>query len=426
MKNNTLSILNISSILYLLLLIFLGAYKTPIGNISITVIILSIACLKFTINTILKRKLSFIYPKIAYNYLIFSGLLISLLLYSIFLYFIFNIGSEFFLSHQLKQFSIATISMLGFYYISQDIIKKSSRYDILIGTFIFLLINLGFNFIQLTNNNFRLWFISITALDGHWLDFASNSLRGIGLQGLSIWDTSISYAILFFISIFLLNDKNLTLFIIFFLPLLLLTILAGRTGLIYLFSFLILSIIVYQKYKLLFFFILFLLASLFIIYFTTDSVIVHQILDFSFELFINITQGKLESGSTNDLINNHLFIPSLENKIFGDNIYIGDGDIITSKIGRSSDSSFVINYTAYGIFGIIVTLFLIFITSLIIYQYLPYKKEKISRLVISLIIIVITSALYVKVPIYVSATLLKSLVFVSICTYTMKNKLTKS
>ncbi|EPL8096500.1 hypothetical protein PN925_004281, partial [Morganella morganii] len=173
------------------------------------------------------------------------SLLVLLFLYSIFSYFVLNIGSEFFLLHQLKQFSIAVISILGFYYISQDMIKKSSKYDILIGTLIFLLLNLGFNLIQLTNSDFRIWFINITALDGHWLDFASHSLRGIGLQGLSIWDTSISYALLFFISIFLLKDNKIVLFIICFIPTLLLTILAGRTGLIYLFSFLILSIIVY-------------------------------------------------------------------------------------------------------------------------------------------------------------------------------------
>ncbi|EPL8096444.1 hypothetical protein PN925_004216, partial [Morganella morganii] len=163
--------------------------------------------------------------------------------------------------------------------------------------------------------------------------------------------------------------------------------------------------------------------SILAIYFTIDSVIVHQILDFSFELFINITQGKLESGSTNDLINNHLFIPHLENKILGDNIYIGDGDIINSKLGRSSDSSFVINYAAYGIFGVLVTLFFIFITSFSIYQYLPYEPKRVPRIILSFIILVITTALYVKVPIYVSATLLKSLVFVSICTYTIKKQI---
>lgn len=423
MKNNTLNTLNTLNIFFLLLLIFLGAYKTPIGNISITVFILLLASLKFITHIFSQKSLYFIYPRIIYNYIIFSSLLVLLFLYSIFSYFVLNIGSEFFLLHQLKQFSIAVISILGFYYISQDMIKKSSKYDILIGTLIFLLLNLGFNLIQLTNSDFRIWFINITALDGHWLDFASHSLRGIGLQGLSIWDTSISYALLFFISIFLLKDNKIVLFIICFIPTLLLTILAGRTGLIYLFSFLILSIIVYQKYKLLFCFILFLLTSILAIYFTIDSVIVHQILDFSFELFINITQGKLESGSTNDLINNHLFIPHLENKILGDNIYIGDGDIINSKLGRSSDSSFVINYAAYGIFGVLVTLFFIFITSFSIYQYLPYEPKRVPRIILSFIILVITTALYVKVPIYVSATLLKSLVFVSICTYTIKKQI---
>lgn len=56
----------------------------------------------------------------------------------------------------------------------------------------------------------------------------------------------------------------------------------------------------------------------------------------------------------------------IENVILGDNIYIGDGDIFASKINRSSDSAFVINYAAYGIVGVLATINLVYITAKII------------------------------------------------------------
>ncbi|EPL8096495.1 hypothetical protein PN925_004276, partial [Morganella morganii] len=61
MKNNTLNTLNTLNIFFLLLLIFLGAYKTPIGNISITVFILLLASLKFITHIFSQKSLYFIY-----------------------------------------------------------------------------------------------------------------------------------------------------------------------------------------------------------------------------------------------------------------------------------------------------------------------------------------------------------------------------
>lgn len=83
----------------------------------------------------------------------------------------------------------------------------------------------------------------------------------------------------------------------------------------------------------------------------SESETVLRVINFAFELIMNIINGKIETNSTDDLINNHLFIPHLDNIFWGDNIYIGDGDEVISKIGRSSDSAFVINYVSNGVIG---------------------------------------------------------------------------
>lgn len=87
-----------------------------------------------------------------------------------------------------------------------------------------------------------------------------------------------------------------------------------------------------------------------------NSSLVSHVIYFAFELIINIFHGELEANSTE----NHLFIPSMNDVTFVDNIFIGDGGEIKSQVGQSSDSAFVINHMAYGFVGGFITSILVF------------------------------------------------------------------
>ncbi|WFQ78872.1 hypothetical protein PXH59_14610 [Xenorhabdus sp. SF857] len=404
-------------VFFILLLIFCGAYKTPVGIVSVSIVIFLMAVLKiaFYICTY-KNNLIFHFQKEINPYFYFCCILIFLFIYSLIRFLYFDIGDQLFIDLQLKQYSIAIISSVVFFFLINSWMINISEKDLYKGVFIFLIFEIIFNAYQSLFPSFKLWFISVTALNGHWLEFAINSLRGIGLQGLSIWDTSISYALLSFVSIIVIKKKKLIYFSLFILPIIILTILSGRTGLIYLIIFIFLILFCLRKGHYIFPLSALTIALIFYLYYIENSLIV-KIIDFSFELFINIINGKMESNSTNDLIQNHLFFPELVHPVLGDNIYIGDGDVIKSSLGRSSDSAFVINYSAYGILGFLSTIAFVFLCTKILYQYFPLVRYRrpILRYIIYLFSFLMAFGLFIKVPVYVSATLLKTMVFVSIC-----------
>jgi len=415
MAVTNIAIGNIFYVFFVLLLIFGGAYKTPYGVLSVSVIIFILSTAKFLFSLGGKQvyKIRFFYQK--HYFLYQSVILVFLFFYSLVLFVFFDDGDFLFISMQLKQFSIAIISSLMFYYLIENKIKEIHFSSLLSGVCSFLIFMIALLYVQITNPPFRIRFIEITALDGHWLEFSTNSLRGIGLQGLSIWDTSLAFSFFCFISIAALKNRYYLVFIIMQPMLLTLTALSGRTGLIYYLVFLTLGLIAIKKIKELMMVMVMSFLTVFILY-ASDNAIINSVLNFALELFINVANGDVASGSTNDLIDNHLFVPEIENVILGDNIYIGDGDIFASKINRSSDSAFVINYAAYGIVGVLATINLVYITAKIIsgcYGLDPHANMIIRRLV-SFFSFIIALGIYIKVPLYVSATLLKSMVFVAI------------
>lgn len=402
-------------VFFVLFLIFGGAYKTPYGILSVSIVIFILAAAKFLFSLGDKRtyNISLFYQE---RYFMYQCIVLVLLFfYSLTLFVFFDDGDLSFVNMQLKQFSIAIISSLMFYYLIKNKIKEISFPSLLFGVCCFFIFMITLLFVQMTNPSFRIEFIEITALDGHWLEFATNSLRGIGLQGLSIWDTSLAFSFFCFISIAALKNRYYLVFIIMQPMLLTLTVLSGRAGLIYYFVFLILGLMVIKKIKELMMIMAMSFLIVFVLY-ASDNLIVHSVLNFALELFINVSNGDVASGSTNDLINNHLFVPEIENAILGDNIYIGDGDIFTSKINRSSDSAFVINYAAYGVLGVLATIILVCITTRIISDCytLDCRTNLIIRKSVSFFSFILALGIYIKVPLYVSATLLKSMVFVSI------------
>lgn len=138
-------------------------------------------------------------------------------------------------------------------------------------------------------------------------------------------------------------------------------------------------------------------------------------IDFAFELIINIYHGKLETNSTDDLLNNYLFIPHVNDVISGDNIFIGDGDEIKSRIGRSSDSAFVINYVAYGFVEVFITSILAFLSGEMFFSYFSLKNKNSFYYMVAILCMLLSFGLYLKILVYVSATPLNTMIFVTIC-----------
>lgn len=409
----------------LLVLCFTGVYKPNIVvekvNTNYLTIFLSIICL-FVILFSPKRKVLlelFFYNRFLICY--FSILVLCFAVSFLRLY-IYDVGEKLLVSVLLKQSLIFLLSTLIFSVCLYLVISQLNYKAVIIGCGLFCLFSLVLSISQLAFYDFKYSVISFTSLDQYWKDFALSSSRGIGFQGLSIWDSSIAYAALYLVISISWRvgtvKGNICFYFIFFL-LILLTLLSGRTGFLLLVYMHILIGVYYKKY----FELITLLVTVFFIgsflyeFSTSDKI--REIIEFSFELFINIFSGSISTGSTDDLINNHLFLPQLNNLFFGDNIYIGDGDVSGSLSSRSSDSAFVIYYKAFGLLGVVFTVSMLTCMSLHISLMLSKifdSHQKLIRLASFLFVL----ALFIKVPIHASSTLLKVISFVSIFTLCYK------
>ncbi|MCF2155406.1 hypothetical protein GLP11_15660 [Photobacterium carnosum] len=412
--------------LFILMLIsFSGAYVTSIGVVSSTYIIVVI----FIAYSFIKgdKVIRFNKNDIThfYYFYIYVFILFILYVYSLFMYAFFNVGNDNFIAQQLKQVQILFISTIIFSIISRKVVVGLNVKKIAVVFFYFIIFLSIFNITQIINPTFKNWVISFSAysLSAHWSVFAIEHLRGIGLQGLSLWDTAVGYSLLLFGVAGFLNEKGnkgTVLFVFSFFLLFFLTVISGRTGLIILIVFFIIILICYKRYFLLISIVTSLILILILSYNINDEI--RKTIDFGFELFINIGKGKLQTGSTNDLFDNMLFVPHMNDYIFGDNIYIGDGgaDIIAGA--KDSDSSFIINYKAYGILGLFFTSLLTWINYKVIINITSLASHKIkgSR-IFKLITLLLVVFLYIKAPVYISALLFKVMIILYACINTHNN-----
>ncbi|UCQ53250.1 hypothetical protein DCF75_10860 [Edwardsiella tarda] len=422
MRGRKINILLFFSIWCVLLVILGGAYKTPLGNISTfhIIFIWGVICLFFLMQR--KRIGGGLLKccKIYYLYLFFVSSLsfISLVQFSF-----FNIGDWLFIDIQFKRIIQIFMSCLFLAAIVNYVTLRMTPRRIFFSTLIFLVFLLIFTLIQLVDDSFRLWYLNLTAIDGYWYEWAQKSNRAIGLKAMAIWDTSIAYSILIFIafsSYHLSYGKISSFWLFIYISILfILIILSGRTGLIFLICFFTLLSIKYKKYSFLVIFSVISIIGIVCIVNLFNSSLVSHVIDFAFELIINIFHGKLETNSTDDLLNNHLFIPHVNDVIFGDNIFIGDGDEIKSRIGRSSDSAFVINYVAYGFVGVFITSILAFLSGKMFFSYFSLKNKNSFYYMVAILCMLLSFGLYLKILVYVSATLLNTMIFVTICLHNM-------
>ncbi|MEX9756563.1 hypothetical protein AB7W88_17365 [Providencia vermicola] len=417
------TILNILGLYLILFIIFGGAYKTPLGNISVIHLnflwgITLVFLIFFTSN---EKKIKYMKNKnLFFMYLL---LIILLLIPSLINYSFFNIGDIQFIELQLKRIAQLLISFLLLPIIIYHVIKNLTQKQFFITLFSFLLFVLFLCIYQLSNEQFRIWYLNITAIDGYWYEWAQKSNRAIGLKAMSIWDTSISYALFVFIgfSSYFYNKNKIAKiwYHLYFLIIFLLIIISGRTGLLLFLFFMVSLSIQHKRYSFLTSLFIFSLVGILFLIYNFENEIIINIISFSFELFMNFFNGSLETNSTNDLIENHLFLPDLNNILFGDNIFIGDGDEIISKIGRSSDSAFVINYVAYGLFGLLITTLMVIVTSAMLFFLFQHNKKNRFYYILLVLCLMASIGLYTKILIYVSATLLKAIVFVTMIVYSL-------
>ncbi|MGL4907140.1 MAG: hypothetical protein ACRC38_10485 [Plesiomonas sp.] len=282
----------------------------------------------------------------------------------------------------------------------------------------FILATFFLYLLQLIFVDFKMFYINhFTVLDGYWFQAALNSFRGIGWQGLSIWDTSISYALLSVFLYPLFNSRGSLdrfILVVALLGLFVITFCSGRTG-GFLFVFLLmLQIFLAKKY---FFGLGFLVLLLILLLVSFEAFEKADILiDFAFEIMINLFSGEgLKSASTDDLIDNHLYIPLVSNQLIGDGYYINDD--IASKFSfggsnKASDSAFVINYIGYGVVGVFITLCMTLLNSKIVVESISsICQMKNNKVFFYLIAFVFFFFVYLKGPIYHSQTYIKVISF---------------
>ncbi|NKG29775.1 hypothetical protein FVB43_06930 [Erwinia rhapontici] len=413
------NILRYAGIWLALIIVFGGAYKSPLGNISTAhIIVIWAALLLACYLTTPSREWAKLYILNTRKYRLYFYVMFLMFIVSAFNYLIMNVGDEFFFGLQIKRLVLAFISFLLFPIILNALLYRLTPKQIFFSVLTFMLFLVVFSLLQLGSSDFRMWFLERTAIDGYWLEWAKQSNRAIGLKAMSIWDTSVAYSIFIFICFGVVktnkkNISNLSIYVFIAITFLLVG-LSGRTGLLFLCSFVFLLCVLYEKKSLLLFFALTLFLMILMIITLSGSEVIIRVVDFALELFVNVINGNFHTNSTDDLINNHLFIPNINNIAFGENTFIGDGEEVQSEISRSSDSSFVINFVAYGMFGVVCTTLLMLINTRVFFDFFMLTKKNKFYYVTLLVCFLLCFGLYIKALVYISATLLKAMIFVSV------------
>jgi hypothetical protein len=222
-----------------------------------------------------------------------------------------------------------------------------------------LLFQLLFSFIQLSIPSFRIWFASHIELADNWrLLVEHGNFRATGLSGISIYDTSVAYALLMPLlkpavsSRYLLDRLFGMLGII---ATILLCMLGGRSGLLLLIPMLMYLYIANTHRKFFLFFFLGFAALAFI-----GAIIVigwdllYVAFRFIFEPFYSFYEtGTFSSKSTSHFMDDYLFIPWEVSPIFGDGFWAQPSLAMKHNYKYITDSGFLLFFIAFGSVGLI-------------------------------------------------------------------------
>lgn len=260
--------------------------------------------------------------------------------------------------------------------------------------------------VQMSSPSFRDFYFSIINLHESWLYLVEmGHFRTTGLAGLSIYDTSIAYALLFLVVLSSIKKVDFVFFFILSISFVL-VFLAGRTGLFLYFYFLVLFLLSSGSLNLfkIISFISIVLAVAFIFFYTPE---VDSTIKFAFEFFF---EGR--SDSTDDLVSNHLFFPDEVGLLTGDFFWAQPSISTVFAYPYKTDSGFILAYI-YG--GALFSLAVVAYFIQIVFVYGKLVSMFVEHYVIFCLSILFGVLLFMfiftKGPIYFSDRIVPSLMF---------------
>lgn len=320
---------------------------------------------------------------------------------------------------------------IGFSLAALQYIKKNnfnsidiSKTIVLVGIYQFSLV-----VIQLLNYEFRQWFFSLITLSKNWKFMAEmGHFRAVGLAGLSIYDTSIAYSLLFSCTISLIGkhteSNNIRLWTLGLVLYLVLIFLSGRTGLI-IFSVIIFFILhnTYNKSKVYFYIFIILFIATIIVINLIDIEYLLGLFDFAFEFFNN-KGGNFESESTNDFLENHLYIPWNTNFLIGDGFWAQPSVSNKYNYEYSTDSGFILLFISSGLFGLLFSIYITYrLIKLYFNSYIYQYNYNLINLIVKISLAILIILVVLKGPIYFSERFMSVMIFnIMIYNYMIKHK----
>ncbi|HDR2406437.1 TPA: hypothetical protein QCJ32_003061 [Enterobacter asburiae] len=248
--------------------------------------------------------------------------------------------------------------------LAQDISERRSDFHTLMRQSVAFALYFQFIIVilQLTLPSFREAFNSIIELTDEWKALADvGHFRATGLAGLSIYDTSIAYGILYLFFLPWCTSNNLTKnfkFLLITLIICVLSLIAGRSGFIFVFT-IFLFFFIYSRRKIFYSFSLTLFITLTIIAVIAVMGIdkFTQFLQFVFEPIYNyMDTGSFETASTNELIDSYLFIPWEVPPLTGFGFWAQPSLSEPYNFIYKTDSGILLNYIAFGVAGLVFVL----------------------------------------------------------------------
>ena len=280
-----------------------------------------------------------------------------------------------------------------------------------------LLFQIILTIIQLTSSSFRELFFSMVELAPNWKLLAiSGHFRATGLAGLSIYDTSICYALLSLLMWPLAKSRykrHRLLFCMGIISVIVLCLISGRTGVILLiFSLLFLFKLCDWKslLSLIFIFFFSFMCALVIYFVGYDEL--SFVLKFMLEPIISLIEnGNVSSSSTSQLFNEYIFIPWDVNPFFGDGNWAQPSVSIYTNYQYKTDSGLLLFFIAFGPIGLVLCLciFLIYLFYFKVIFFQHGRSYYVYGLFISFVLISIF--LIIKAPFVLSERITSCLVF---------------
>lgn len=228
----------------------------------------------------------------------------------------------------------------------------------------FYLLNRMFVICLFIDGVFRLAEIIFPELKATWLNIITidewwnNTLgfRNLGLKGISIYDYAFASMICLLIdySFRIKKSTNLIVYPVLFI----FAFMSGRTSFMVLIAFLIIFMSSF-KGRITVAISMFCVAILSVVI-IDPSFLHNQELQWMFEPLFNLIEGKLETESTDDLLNNHLYFPE---NIFGYGVWSMAGDTVGNRF-RGSDSGFILMIVYSGWIGFFLALYSAILISL--------------------------------------------------------------